>query len=66
MGRERDWDSNRIIGELDYGPIISTVVSLTWTDPTSLPLNDLRAAIRGVGSQANLVADLIVFGSPGD
>jgi hypothetical protein len=59
----RDYDSQRLIAELDYGPIVNTVLEKPWTDPTSNPLNDLRACIRGVASNANLVADLIVFGS---
>jgi hypothetical protein len=58
----RDCDSQRIIGTLDYGPVSATMVPLPWTDPTSDPLGDLRLAMRGVGSAANLVPDLIVMG----
>jgi hypothetical protein len=60
----RDYDSNRIIATLDYEPRVPTVVGTPWTDPVnSKPLDDLKACIRAVSSNANLVADFIVFGS---
>jgi hypothetical protein len=59
----RDYDSQRLIAELDYGPIVNTVVGTPWTDPASKPLDDLRACMRAVSSNANLIADFIVFGS---
>jgi hypothetical protein len=40
------------------------VVGTPWTDPVnSKPLDDLRACIRAVSSNANLIADFIFFGS---
>jgi hypothetical protein len=58
-----DWDTNRLLSTLDYGPIINTVVDKPWTDPTSKPLEDLKACVRAVSSASNNMADLIVFGS---
>jgi hypothetical protein len=58
----RNYDSQRIIAELDYGPVSTTVVNLPWTDPTSTPLGDLRTAMRGVASAANSIPTLIAFG----
>ena len=58
----RDFDSQRILATLDYGPISPTVVTPPWSDPTSLPLRDLRVAMRAVSSAANSVPSLIAMG----
>jgi hypothetical protein len=59
-----DFDSGKLIATLDYGPIVPTVPAVPWTDSVaSKPLDDLKACIRAVGANANLIADIIAFGS---
>jgi hypothetical protein len=60
----QDFDSGKLIATIDYEPRVPTVATAPWTDPVnSKPLDDLRACIRAVSSNANLVADFIAFGS---
>jgi hypothetical protein len=58
-----DYDTGRRLQILDYGDPSTTVVAPAWTDPDSKPLDDLKAAFRGIGGQANMVANIAVFGS---
>jgi hypothetical protein len=57
-----DGDTGEIVAEIDYGPISRTVTAKPWSDPTSDPLADLKAAQRLVTGACGFVADLIVMG----
>ena len=50
------------MAELDYGPISKTVTAKPWSDPTSNPLSDLKAAQRLVSGTSEFTADVIVMG----
>jgi hypothetical protein len=41
-----DGDTGKPVAELDYGPISRPVTTKPWSDPTSNPLGDLKAAQR--------------------
>jgi hypothetical protein len=58
-----DGDTSEIVAELDYGPISRTVTAKAWTDGTSNPLADLKAAQRLVSGANGYNADLIVMGN---
>jgi hypothetical protein len=58
----KDGDTNEILAELDYGTVSKTVPAKLWSDPTSDPLADLRAALRLVSGACGASADLIVMG----
>ena len=57
-----DGDDNKPVAKISYGTIAATVLAKLWTDPTSNPLNDLKAAMRLVSSSCGFQADLIVMG----
>ena len=40
----KDGDTGEIVAEIDYGPISKTVLTKFWSDTTSKPLDDLKAA----------------------
>ena len=46
----KDGDTGEIVAELDYGPISKTVLAKFWSDTTSKPLDDLKAAQRLVSA----------------
>jgi hypothetical protein len=50
------------VAEIDYGPISRTVTAKPWSDHTSNPLADLKAAQRLVSGASGFNADLIVMG----
>jgi hypothetical protein len=58
----KDGDTNEILAELDYGTVSKTVPAKLWSDPTSDPLADIRAALRLVSGACGASADLIVMG----
>jgi hypothetical protein len=57
-----DGDDNKPVAQITYGTISQTVLAKPWTDPTSNPLNDLKAALRSVSAACGFQADLIVMG----
>jgi major capsid protein E len=57
-----DGDDNKPVAKISYGTISQTVVAKPWTDPTSNPLNDLKACLRAVSAACGFQADLIVMG----
>ena len=57
-----DGDDNTPVAKISYGNISVTVPAKLWTDPTSNPLNDLKACLRTVSAACGFQADLIVMG----
>jgi hypothetical protein len=57
-----DGDTNKPVAEIDYGPISRTVTAKPWSDTTSKPLDDLKAAQRLVSGACGFTANLIVMG----
>ena len=58
----KDGDTGEIVAELDYGPISKTVLTKFWSDTTSKPLDDLKAAQRLVSGACGFAANMIVLG----
>ena len=58
----KDGDTGEIVAEIDYGPISKTVLAKFWWDPTSKPLDDLKAAQRLVSGACGFAANFIVMG----
>ena len=58
----KDGDTGEIVAELDYGPISKTVLAKFWSDTTSKPLDDLKAAQRLVSGACGFTANMIVMG----
>src|SRR5262249_26361713 len=58
-----DADDARTVATIDYRPLNVTAVSKLWTDPTSKPLDDIRAMIRGVNATAGGNATIVILGS---
>ena len=58
----RDGDTSEIVAELTYGAPSKTSPAKLWSDPTSDPLADLRAALRLVSSACGASADIVVMG----
>jgi hypothetical protein len=57
-----DGDTGKPTAEIDYGPISKTVLAKFWSDTTSKPLDDLKAAQRLVSGACGFTANLIVLG----
>jgi Phage major capsid protein E len=57
-----DGDTSKPVAEIDYGPISKTVLAKFWSDTTSKPLDDLKAAQRLVSGACGFTANLIVMG----
>jgi hypothetical protein len=58
----RDGDTGEIVAEIDYGPISKTVLAKFWSDTTSKPLDDLKAAQRLVSGACGFSANMIIMG----
>jgi hypothetical protein len=58
----KDGDTQEIVAEIDYGPISRTVLAKPWSDTTSNPLDDLKAAQRLVSGACGFAANFIVMG----
>jgi hypothetical protein len=57
----RDGDTNAIVATINYGTPSTTAPAKLWTDPTSKPLEDLKACQRLVSGACGYVADVIVL-----
>ena len=58
----KDGDTGEIVAEIDYGPISKTVLAKFWSDTTSKPLDDFKAAQRLVSGACGFAANMIVMG----
>lgn len=56
-----DGDTGKPVAELDYSPISTTVAAKPWSDPTSNPLDDLKAAMRLVSGSSGYQANFVVM-----